>query len=195
MNFIKKNIFKGVLNLPNSLSFFRLLLSIPFYFSLIHLHENIIYRYTVFGLILLAFITDILDGYFARKFNIVTEFGKIIDPLADKVLVILIVVLLYALDEIPGIYFWIVVGRDVIIFLGGIFVSVKIGKVLSSNLIGKVTVLSIGFFILTIIGGYSESNFAYRLLFYFSIIMSFASVIAYSLRAYEFLKWKNNEHI
>jgi CDP-diacylglycerol--glycerol-3-phosphate 3-phosphatidyltransferase len=119
MIFTIKNISKNAFNLPNSLSFLRLLLSLPLYFSLIHLHDNLISRYIVISLILLASITDILDGYFARKFNIVTEFGKIIDPLADKVLVILIVTILYILDEIPDIYFWIIIGRDLIIFCGG----------------------------------------------------------------------------
>jgi biotin transporter BioY len=76
-----------------------------------------------------------------------------------------------------------------------IFISKKIGKILPSNLIGKITVILIGFFILAIITGLNETDFIYRFLFYLSIMMSFISVIAYALRAYEFLKWKNDEHI
>lgn len=192
MTLTSKHIFKNAINLPNFISLFRLLLAIPFYFSLSNLHVDIIYRYVVFGLIILAFITDILDGYIARKKKIITEFGKIIDPFADKVLVISIVTMLYVLDELPAIYFWIIIGRDIIIFIGGILVSKKIGKVLPSNLLGKITVLIIGFFIIATIADLAETNFIYRFLFYFSIIMSFASVVAYALRAYEFLKWKND---
>lgn len=195
MNSDGKNIFQGAFNLPNSLSFFRLLLAIPFYFLLLHLHDAPNYRYIIIGLILVATASDILDGYIARKKKIITEFGKVIDPLADKVCIILIITQLYIQGEIPGIYFWIIILRDIVIFSGGIIVSRKIGKVLPSNMIGKITVLTIGFFILAIIAGLNETNFIYRLLFYLSIIMSFASVIGYALRAYEFLKWKNNEHV
>ena len=195
MNSETKNIFQGAFNLPNSLSFLRLLLAIPFYFLLLHLQEGHNYRLMILGLILFASATDILDGFVARKTKQVTEFGKVIDPLADKVCMIVIVIQLYIQNEIPGIFFWIIILRDIIIFSGGIFVSRKIGKVLPSNMIGKITVITIGIFILVVIGGLTESNFFYRLFFYLSIIMSFASLVAYALRAYEFLKWKNNEHV
>ena len=77
------------------------------------------------------------------------------------------------------------------IFTGGIFVSKKIGKVLPSNLLGKLTVLVIGFFIIAVVAGLEPANLLYKLLFYISIIMSFGSVIGYALRAYEKIKWKN----
>ena len=180
-----------VFNIPNLISFFRLLLAIPFYLLVEQINTDVNYRYYTIGLILIAFISDLLDGFIARKKNIVTETGKIIDPLADKVCVILIVLQLYLIGEIPPVYFWIIVGRDLIILTGGIFVSRKIGKVLPSNLLGKLTVLSIGFFILATVAGLDASNFVYKLLFYLSIIMSFGSVIGYALRAYEKIKWKN----
>jgi len=191
----RKRLFEGAFNLPNSISFIRLLLAIPFYIILSQFHSLPYARYYVIGLILLAFFTDILDGFIARKKKLVTEFGKIIDPLADKALVILIVVQLYFLDEIPGVYFWILLCRDLLIFIGGIFLSRKIGKVLPSNLLGKITVLSIGFFFLAILFELDPTNFIYRFLFYISISLSFASVIAYALRGYEAIKWKNNESV
>lgn len=180
-----------IFNLPNSISFFRLLLAVPFYILVGKLNLDNSYRYYVLGLIFIAFISDILDGYIARKKDIVTETGKIIDPLADKVCVILIILQLYLIGEIPTIYFWIILGRDILIFTGGIFVSKKIGKVLPSNLLGKLTVLVIGFFIIAVVAGLEPSNLLYKLLFYISIIMSFGSVIGYALRAYEKIKWKN----
>ena len=180
-----------IFNLPNSISFFRLLLAVPFYILVGKLNLDDSYRYYVLGLIFIAFISDILDGYIARKKDIVTETGKIIDPLADKVCVILIILQLYLIGEIPTIYFWIILGRDILIFTGGIFVSKKIGKVLPSNLLGKLTVLVIGFFIIAVVADLEPSNLLYKLLFYISIIMSFGSVIGYALRAYEKIKWKN----
>lgn len=187
-----KKFFENAFNLPNSLSFFRLLLVIPFYFLLQEIHTDYFYRIYILGLILIGFISDILDGYLARKMNIITEFGKIIDPLADKACVILIIIQLYLLEEIPEIYLWIILGRDILIFFGGIYVSRKIGKVLPSNMLGKITVLTIGFFIIATIVGLEFTNFIYRLLFYLSILLSFGSVIAYAIRGYEAVKWTKN---
>lgn len=192
MNSIK-NIFADSNTIPNYISAFRLLLAIPFYFLLDAIQYDFIYRYFVLALIFIASISDILDGLVARKTNKISEFGKIIDPLADKVLIILIVTKLYLMNEIISLYFFIIVGRDIIIFLSGIWISKKIGRVLPSNLIGKLTVISIGIFIIITISGTSKFSFLYNSFFYLSIILSFVSLIAYGLRAYEALKWKRNE--
>ncbi len=69
---------------------------------------------------MIAAITDILDGYLARKFNQVTEFGKIIDPLADKIAIGAIIIKLFIIGVIPLYYFFMIIVRDVLIFLGGI---------------------------------------------------------------------------
>lgn len=192
MNSLKK-FFKDFNTIPNYISLFRLLLAIPFYFLLDAIQYDFIYRFYVLGLIFIASLSDILDGIIARKLNKISEFGKIIDPLADKVLIILIVTKLYLMGEIISLYFFIIVGRDILIFLGGIWISKKIGRVLPSNLIGKLTVISIGVFIIITISGTSKFSFLYNSFFYLSIILSFISVIAYGLRAYEALKWKKNE--
>lgn len=193
MSSIIKNIFADFNTIPNYISIFRLLLAIPFYFLLQNIQMDFYYRYYILTLIFIASASDLLDGFFARKLNQISEFGKIIDPLADKVLIILIVTQLYMLNEIIGLYFWIIITRDIIIFVGGIFVSKKIGKVLPSNMIGKITVISIGIFIVLTIISIPKHNFFYHSFFYLSIILSIISVIAYSLRSYEAIKWKKNE--
>ncbi len=184
---------KDINTLPNYISFFRLLLAIPFYFLLKEIHSDFTIRYYILALIFIAALSDIADGYIARLQNKISEFGKIIDPLADKALVILIVTQLYLSGEIIDIYFWIIVGRDIIIFFGGIWVSKKIGKVLPSNLLGKITVITIGIFIIITISGVSRINFIYHSFFYLSIIMSILSVIGYGLRGYEAIKWGKHE--
>jgi cardiolipin synthase len=193
MSSIIKNIFADFNTIPNYISIFRLLLAIPFYFLLQNIQMDFYYRYYILTLIFIASASDLLDGFLARKLNQISEFGKIIDPLADKVLIILIVTQLYMLNEIIGLYFWIIITRDIIIFVGGIFVSKKIGKVLPSNMIGKITVISIGIFIVLTIISIPKHNFFYHSFFYLSIILSIISVIAYSLRSYEAIKWKKNE--
>jgi cardiolipin synthase (CMP-forming) len=97
----------------NLLSLFRLLLAIPFWFLIENIREENI-QYITAGLCLFAAFTDILDGYLARKFNEVTELGKIIDPLADKIVIGVIIIKLYLVGEIPAYYFFMVIGRDIL---------------------------------------------------------------------------------
>ncbi|MDX1960876.1 MAG: CDP-diacylglycerol--glycerol-3-phosphate 3-phosphatidyltransferase [Leptospiraceae bacterium] len=73
------------LNLPNFLTIIRILL-VPFFLYCLF-QEDSFYKTIAFGLFLFASLTDFLDGYLARKWNQTTEFGKFLDPLADKILV------------------------------------------------------------------------------------------------------------
>ena len=108
-------------------------------------------RIWAFTLCMIGYISDVLDGFLARKLNQVSELGKIIDPLADKICIVTIIVILFITDQISTLFFAVIVLRDLIIFLGGIYVSKKIDKVLPSNLLGKITVFSIGLYILAVI--------------------------------------------
>lgn len=180
----------------NYLSIFRIFLAIPIFIYAGRFAVNPELRYLVFGLFFLAYITDILDGYLARKFNEITEFGKIVDPLADKIVIAIVVVQFYLTNLIPEYYFWIIILRDLIIFVGGIYVSNKIGKVLPSNKLGKATVFTIMLFFLAVLFNKDlNSAFVYDFLFYLSTIMCFISVTAYAYRGYESIKWKKNEAI
>ncbi len=177
-----------ITTLSNYISFSRILLAIPifYYVSKIEVIPNA--RIILIALYIIAYITDILDGYFARKNNEITELGKIIDPLADKILVILIVTYLYIYKIIPEYYFWIIIFRDLLIFIGGIFVSNKIGKVLPSNYLGKGTVFTIGLFIIVATLDLDKNNFIYLILLYGSIVLSISSVISYGSRAFKEIK-------
>ena len=183
--------YKEINTKSNYLSLLRLFLAIPFYFLLEHIHEDYSYRLIILTLMLFGMFTDLADGWIARKYNEITEMGKIIDPLADKVAIGVIVIKLYLIGELPSFYFWVIILRDVIIFIGGIWVSKQIGKVLPSNLLGKITVLTIGFFLIALIlNAEVEAPGIYSLLFYISLSMSFISVIGYAVRGYESIKWK-----
>lgn len=174
----------------NFLSLLRLLLAIPFWFLLDNLQSPDI-KYFTFGLALFAVGTDFLDGYLARKRNEITEFGKIIDPVADKIIVGIVVIKLFLIGEIPIYYLLMILGRDILILLGGIFVSRKIGKVLPSNMLGKITVSSIAIVILLIILQINRENIIFLFFYVLSILLIFISLIGYSIRAKEFIKQKN----
>ncbi|HKJ81086.1 MAG TPA: CDP-alcohol phosphatidyltransferase family protein [Ignavibacteriaceae bacterium] len=178
----------------NMLSLFRLLMAIPFWILLDNLNApgN---RAILLGMCILGAITDVLDGYLARKFNEVTEMGKIIDPIADKIVIGIIILKLYLVGEIPNSYFLMIILRDLLIFTGGIFVSRKLGRVLPSNMLGKLTVTSIAIVILFILAQVDKTSTIYIGFYYLSIIMIFTSLIGYTIRSLEFIKQKNNESL
>ena len=150
--------------------------------------------YILFSICILVAVTDLLDGYLARRYNEVTEMGKIIDPLADKVVVAAIILKIYLLGRIPNYYFFMIISRDVLIFLGGIYVTNKIGKVLPSNKLGKATVLNIGIVILMIIVKLDRNNIIFLTFYYLSIFLIITSLLGYIYRGLEYIKAnKNNE--
>ena len=179
--------FKEINTISNYLSLIRLLLAIPFWILLDNFNSL---RYIIFSLAIFGALTDILDGYFARRLNQVTEFGKIIDPLADKICIGIIITKLFLIGQIHAYYFYLIIGRDLLIFLGGILLTKKLGKVLPSNMLGKITVLIIGIVILFIMIGIDQNTLFYKLIYYASILLIIGSFIGYALRASEFLKGK-----
>jgi len=81
------------------------------------------------------------------------------------------------------------------IFIGGIFVSNKLGRVLPSNKLGKITVLFIGSVVLLILIGVNREGLIYLFFYYSSIVLMFTSLFAYIYRAMEFIRKKKNESI
>ena len=106
----KAHIQKLIANIPNILTISRLLLTFPL---IVFLELNKIAP--VFVLILLAGITDFFDGFYAKRFNLTTKFGSILDPLADKIFLLIPFLWLSKIDLIP---FWslaIILFRELII--------------------------------------------------------------------------------
>jgi CDP-diacylglycerol--glycerol-3-phosphate 3-phosphatidyltransferase len=185
---------KDIFTISNGISFLRFLLVIPLWFLLDH-YESQSVRYITFILCVFAAATDMLDGYLARKLNQVTEVGKIIDPLADKAAMAVIVVKLFLIGEISAFFFLTIILRDLTIFIGGLFVAKILGRVLPSNKLGKITVLFIGSVVLLILIGISKENYFFLFFYYTSIILMFSSLFAYIYRAMEFIKKKKNESV
>ena len=188
MKIYKSDIF----TISNTLSFLRLLLVIPVWISLDNYHEGI-YRILTFSLCIFAGVTDYLDGYLARNRNEVTEVGKIIDPLADKILVAALTIKLFLLGELSTYFLLLIIIRDIIIFIGGLIISIKIRQVLPSNLLGKITVTITGFVFLLVIAGINKNHIIFTTVYFASIFLLYASLTAYLIRAMEFLK-KNRQY-
>ena len=111
-----------MLNLPNLITIARILL-VPVMVWAIAAHEM---RFA-FGLFLVAGLSDAVDGFLAKRFNMTSELGAYLDPLADKVLIMSIYVALGITDAIPRWLVILVVSRDLLI-VGGIMLAWILGN-------------------------------------------------------------------
>lgn len=128
------------------------------------------------------YFSDLLDGYLARKLDQVSETGKIIDPLADKISVIVISLILLYLGKIPLWFVLIVVFRDLLILGFGIYLDKKKDIRLMSNYPGKIAVFSIGVIILFAV---TDNSFLLKInnyLYFVSLILIFYSSYLYFIR-------------
>lgn len=135
MNMKKKS---RIFTISNMMSLARVFLMLPIlYLFPQNTTESQIY---LFALLALAILTDYLDGVLARKLNQVTELGKILDPVADKICIGLIVILLVIYRDLPLWFVIVVLSRDLVIMLGSLLIMYKRHQVLKSNKSGKWTV-------------------------------------------------------
>ena len=138
------------MTLPNKMTLGRLLAS-PVLFLLILFYEDPLSRILAFIVFFGAALTDLYDGYLARKYGDVTNFGKVIDTLADKFLLSAAFIAFYLKsDVVPGeIGLWVilvVLGREVVI-MGFRYYSLYRGKVISTSRLAKAKTLTQNFFI------------------------------------------------
>ena len=134
---------QAIFTVSNFLSFIRIFFIIPI-IHFISIKDNL----SVLILIIIAIITDLLDGFLARKLNQITELGKILDPLADKILIIGGFIGLSIFQNFPWWLTIIIVVRDLVIITGSLIIFSKKKAVVSSNITGKITVLFISFLVL-----------------------------------------------
>ena len=133
-----KNDAKGkeqILTIPNLLSLIRIIM-IPF---IVWAYLGLENEYLVLGLIILSALTDIVDGFIARRFHMVSDFGKILDPIADKLTqgtVLICLALEYKLIRILIIIFAV---KELIMGVMGAITLKKYGEVNSAKWYGKVT--------------------------------------------------------
>jgi len=125
---------KKVKNVPNIFTAIRIILIIPI-LILLYANNKICNLISAI-LFVIASVTDVLDGYFARKYNQVTTFGKFIDPLADKLLIISIIVVLVKMNRIPLILALIIISREFII-TGLRAIASSQGIIIAANKFGK----------------------------------------------------------
>ena len=124
------------MNLPNKLTIFRVVL-IPFFLAALMLPVIPQGKWIAAAIFVIASLTDLLDGKIARKYNLVTDFGKFMDPLADKLLVCSALIAFIELQRIPAWIVIIIIAREFIIS-GFRLVAAEQGIVIAAGLWGKI---------------------------------------------------------
>ena len=96
-------------------------------------------RYIAFGIMTVSLFSDAVDGFLARKLHQESEAGKVLDPVCDKISLIVIVVTLLILNMIPWWGVIIIILRDILILVGSLFLITHKSRVFKSNIMGKIT--------------------------------------------------------
>jgi CDP-diacylglycerol--glycerol-3-phosphate 3-phosphatidyltransferase len=131
-----------IFTLPNLLTLFRIFVT-PLFFILFFYFPTKVFSLLASLLFALASLTDFLDGYIARRWNLETSLGKFLDPLADKLLVAVALIMLIPLDRVPSWMVAVIIGREILV-TGLRVVAVTEGLVISASRLGKYkTVLQI----------------------------------------------------
>lgn len=135
------------MNLPNKLSLLRILL-IPVLVALMY-PQNDVCRWLSIAVFALAAFTDFLDGHIARKRHIVTDFGKFVDPVADKLLVLCALIMLCYQQLMLSWVLCIILGRELCVD-GLRMIAVGKGKVIAAGKLGKIKTVSQIILVLTL---------------------------------------------
>lgn len=177
------------MNLPNKLTIIRVCL-IPFFVAaLLFDHgNNYTMRIVANVLFIVASLTDLFDGKIARKYNLVTNFGKFMDPLADKLLVCSALICLIELGQLPAWVVIIIISREFIIS-GFRLVASDSGIVIAASYWGKFKTVSQMFMIIFLIldlPGHTAVMIE-TVLIYLALILTVVSLIDYIAKNKEVL--------
>lgn len=176
-----RKLFSDVWNVPNVLTIFRLAL-IPV-FVVLHTRGAMVPALVVFCL---ASFTDALDGIIARKYNLITSFGKLMDPLADKLMVCTALICQGCIGVFPWEAIILVALKEAVMIFGGAYM-LKRGIVVYANHLGKIATFS---FVAALILSFFHSSFSAtgrpidRIVLWISVGMALLALVDYTLSAW-----------
>ena len=170
------------MNLPNKLTILRVIM-IPFFVVCLLLDKGTATEIAALVLFAAASFTDFLDGYIARRDNLVTNFGKFMDPLADKLLVCSAMICLIELGRLPAWIVIIIIAREFIIS-GFRLVASDNGVVIAASYWGKFKTVSQMFMIMLLIIHPEGTVFYWleQILIYVSLILTIVSLMDYLMK-------------
>ncbi len=167
------------MNLPNKLTLLRVGM-IPFFVFFL-LFDSLSYgKYIALAIFIIAALTDALDGYIARKYNLITNFGKFMDPLADKLLVSAALICFVQMQLIPAWVVIIIISREFIIS-GFRLVASDNGIVIAASYWGKVKTVCQMIMSILLILHLHESIYSVieQVFIYLSLALTIVSLIDY----------------
>jgi len=176
---------RDIFNLPNSITLARICV-VPFLFFLLA-SPGPFWSLVLAALFVLASITDFLDGYFARKYNLITTMGKFLDPLADKLIVNSAMILMIPIGRIDAWIVVVIIMRDLIVdgirsiaSSEGIYIQASIlGKQKTLAQIFAVTALMIHYPFLTL-----DAHQVGTVILYVALILTVYSAFDYFIKFY-----------
>lgn len=164
------------MNIPNLLTFIRFLLIPLFVYYFFYIPDGNIYAAIIF---ILSGITDILDGYIARHFNQITKIGTLLDPLADKLMILTVLTSLWIKDIIPFFIIIILLVKEMLMIIGALILYRRKDIAIPANKYGKATTV---LFYIAIIFSIFEWPYGFILM----IAALLLALIAFSFYAVEF---------
>jgi len=181
-----------IMTLANAISISRIFLAFP----LVMLFEDMPRgdlgkNWLALGLIVIIVITDFLDGYVARKAEEITNFGKLIDPVADKVCMMVVMIYLIITYKLPFLLFFIILAvRDTFLIIIGVYLMFSCDEVFQSNQSGKwfmgISALMMTLFLFQEI--FSIPEFILWMSYLISMLLFTFSTYEYLLRYMRFFK-------
>lgn len=175
------------MNLPNKLTILRIIM-IPFFvlFMLLDGGVSQTYRYIAAVIFIVASFTDLLDGKIARKYNLVTNFGKFMDPLADKLLVCSGLICFVGLGQLPAWFVIIIISREFIIS-GFRLVASDNGVVIAASYWGKFKTVSQMIMSVLLIVNIPELSILTTIFSVIALVLTVVSLIDYIAKNYRVL--------
>lgn len=177
------------MNLPNKLTVFRVIL-IPFFVFFMLVPDVVPYsNYIAVGIFIVASLTDLLDGKIARKYNLVTNFGKFMDPLADKLLVCSAMICLIQTGQLAAWIVVIIIAREFIIS-GFRLIASDNGIVIAASYWGKFKTTFQMLMVIVLILNINNQVFQILgvVLTYISLALTIISLIDYVVKNKDVLK-------
>ena len=177
------------MNLPNKLTIFRVIL-IPFFVLFLLLEpDNQTFRLIADLIFIVASLTDMLDGKIARKYHLVTNFGKFMDPLADKLLVCAAMVCLVATGQLAAWIVIIIISREFIIS-GFRLIASDNGIVIAASMWGKFKTVFQMLMIIVLIANIPLAAFDVigTVLAYVALVLTVVSLVDYIAKNKDILK-------
>lgn len=174
------------MNLPNKLTMFRVIL-IPFFvlFTLVDITN--VDKWIALAIFIIASLTDLLDGKIARKYNLVTNFGKFMDPLADKLLVCAALICLVELAVIPSWIVIIIISREFIIS-GFRLIASDNGVVIAASYFGKFKTTFQMVMICLMIADIEALNILTTIVMWIALALTVVSLIDYLVKNKDVMK-------